>query len=205
MPVNEHRLRDQLLGLDNCPHCGVAHPLCVKVWGQSHANERTDGGQRVFWGVYRCTACGGLLTAKCSPDTVSPPKVERVFPEIWDPSDTIPDKARNYLLQAARTVSSPDASVVMAASSIDAMLKQQGLAKGSLYDRIETAVEQGLITKSMAEWVHRVRLDANNPRHADENSPHMSKEDAERALEFARAFAEILYVLPGRMPKEEAT
>ncbi|WP_369126389.1 DUF4145 domain-containing protein [Roseovarius nitratireducens] len=94
----------------------------------------------------------------------------------------------------------PDASVVMSASSIDAMLKDHGLENGSLYTRIDEAVTQGLITQKMADWAHRVRLDSNNPRHADTTTPHMADEDAKRAFDYAKALTEYLYLLPSRMP-----
>jgi len=84
------------------------------------------------------------------------------------------------------------------------MLKDNGLRDGSLYTRIGEAVTAGILTNRMAEWAHRVRLDANNTRHADEDIPHMSREDAQRAFEFAEALGDFLYVLPSKMPPEES-
>lgn len=112
----------------------------------------------------------------------------------------VPESVRKFLIQAHRTQASPDASVVMSASSIDAMLKHHGLSEGSLYKRISDAVQSGILTKTMAEWAHRVRLDANNPRHADPTTPHLTVEDAKRAFEFAEALTEYLFILPSRMP-----
>jgi hypothetical protein len=89
---------------------------------------------------------------------------------------------------------------MVANSGIDAMLEEKSLREGSLYQRIDKAVEAGLITKSMADWAHRVRLDANDIRHADETSADMTWDDAARAFGFAEALAEILYVPPSRMP-----
>lgn len=86
------------------------------------------------------------------------------------------------------------------------MLKDHGVGKdkGSLFQRIDHAVAEGILTHGMAEWAHRVRLDANKPRHADDDDPHMDGEDAERAFEFAKTIAEILYVIPSRMPSEKS-
>ena len=80
------------------------------------------------------------------------------------------------------------------------MLKDHGLEQGNLYSRIDKAVEKGIITKKMADWAHRVRLDSNNPRHADSDNPHMSPEEARRAFDYADALTEYLYLLPSRMP-----
>ncbi len=76
------------------------------------------------------------------------------------------------------------------------MLKGRGYDKGNHYVRIEKAVADGLLTKEMGDWAHEVRLGSNNPRHADDETPHMTPEEAERLIEFATMLGKILYVLP---------
>jgi hypothetical protein len=120
------------------------------------------------------------------------------------PGQSIPETAKKYLNQAQDTLSSPDASVVMSASAIDALLKSKGLMEGSLYKRIDRAVNDGLLTKDMSEWAHLVRLNSNQPRHADVESPHLTEKDARLSLDFAKALAEILFALPSKMPKNQA-
>jgi len=88
---------------------------------------------------------------------------------------------------------------MLAASCVDAMLKEKGLKDGSLYERIEQAATQHLITDDMAEWAHDIRLDANDERHSDEKSEMPSNLDAKRVVEFAEALGEILFVLPSRV------
>jgi len=133
--------------------------------------------------------------------TVANAELFEVFPKTWNPDDAIPDNARHYLQQANETLGSPDASVVMSASAIDAMLKYKGLSKGSLHQRIQDGVKNGMLTNDMAAWAHLVRLNSNNPRHADIEKPHMTYEDALMSLDFAKALAEVLFVLPSRMPE----
>ena len=149
--------------------------------------------------MYYCTSCGGGLLAKGATEKAGSPVLE-LYPGVWEPDSDVPDRARRYLYQASKTLSSPDASVLMSASSIDAMLKEQGLKEGSLFKRIDQAVERGILTSGMARWAHQTRIDANNPRHADDDTPQLSETDAARAFDFAKAIAEILYVLPKRMP-----
>lgn len=154
-----------------------------------------------MWAVYRCTTCGHLITAKGRPgEHAGNAFIEACYPAVWSPHSSLPVAAATYLLQARNTLANADASVLMSSAAIDAMLKDQKLRDGSLHKRIEEAVEQGILTKTMAAWAHRVRLDANQPRHADENVPHMTREDAERAFEFADALGTFLYVLPSKMP-----
>jgi hypothetical protein len=93
---------------------------------------------------------------------------------------------------------------MLTASSVDAMLKEKGYKTGSLYARIEHAVKDHLITQEMAEWAHEVRLDANDERHADASSSLPGEPDALRAIEFAQALAEFLFVLPARIARGRA-
>tara|TARA_R110002096_G_scaffold10277_2_gene39877 strand:+ start:2526 stop:2828 length:303 start_codon:yes stop_codon:yes gene_type:complete len=90
---------------------------------------------------------------------------------------------------------------MLAGSAVDAMLKEKNLTEGSLYKRIDEAVDSGVITADMAEWAHEVRLGSNRPRHADEESPHTSPEEAKRSVEFATTLGHVLFVLPERIKR----
>lgn len=85
---------------------------------------------------------------------------------------------------------------MLAGSAVDALLKGRGYEKGSHYSRIEKAIGDGLLTKEMGEWAHEVRLGSNNPRHADDETPHVTIDETERLIEFATMLGKILYVLP---------
>ncbi len=93
------------------------------------------------------------------------------------------------------------AAAVMAASAVDTMLKEKGYTEGTLNARIDKAVENHLLTEDMGEWAHSVRLEANRPRHADEEDPHVTEDEGKQTVEFARALAEFLFVLPARVQK----
>jgi len=84
---------------------------------------------------------------------------------------------------------------------VDAMLKAKGLTAGSLYERIDQAAKDQLITADMSKWAHQVRLDANDQRHSDAAAPFPSNDDARRCLDFALALAEVMFVLPARVTR----
>lgn len=90
---------------------------------------------------------------------------------------------------------------MLAASAVDAMLKTKELKTGSLYSRIDQASATGLITQDMAKWAHEVRLDANDERHADDEAVLLMAEDAKRAVDFALALGQLLFVLPARVKR----
>jgi hypothetical protein len=113
----------------------------------------------------------------------------------------IPKPAQTYLQQAFDTLNSPDAAAVMAGSSVDAMLKYFELKDGSVYSRIDQAVEQHILTAAMGEWAHEVRLGSNRPRHADEENPHVSSKEARQSVEFAEMLGHFLFVLSSRVKR----
>ena len=127
--------------------------------------------------------------------------IETLYPSVRIAAAEIPDPARRYLQQAMETLHAPDAAAVMAGSAVDAMLKHFNLIDGSVYNRIDEAVSQHILTASMGEWAHEVRLGSNRPRHSDAENPHVSPQQAQQSVEFAEALAHFLFVLSSRVNK----
>lgn len=163
--------------------------------------------------AFQCMSCGNAVSALVYVDAryshdnsyikerVSA-KIDTVYiilPAIVEIDDSIPEKSRNYLKQATDSLHAPDGAIMLAAASVDAMLKEKGLEKGSLYERIEQAVQQQILTKDMGEWAHAVRLESNKPRHADKDDPHATRDQSQQVIDFARALGEFLFVLPSRI------
>jgi len=93
----------------------------------------------------------------------------------------------------------PAGAIMLAASAVNAMLKEKGYKDGSLNSRIDQAAERHDITEDMARWAHEVRLDANEQRHSDEEADLPSGEDAQHSVDFAMALGEFMFVLPSRV------
>ena len=185
------------LELDRCPYCNVDQPSLHQVAGTFDTSDNASNHQR-FWKPYRCLRCGGVVLASSLQDGGD---VVEIYPTSKAVSDEIPEPAKSYLRQAVDSIHAPAGSVMLAASSIDAMLKSKSYREGSLYSRIDLAAKNHLITQEMALWAHNVRLDANEQRHADPESPLPSPDDARRSIDFAVAFAEFLFVLPSKVSK----
>ncbi|WP_169625150.1 DUF4145 domain-containing protein [Pacificispira spongiicola] len=124
-----------------------------------------------------------------------------LFPSPKTAHEDIPAVARQFLQQSYETLHAPDAAAVMAGSAVDAMLKEKGYRDGSLYIRIDQAVADHLLTEAMGEWAHEVRLGSNRPRHADEDRPHVSHDEAVQSVEFAEALANFLFVLIAKIER----
>lgn len=183
------------LEMNRCPHCNVDTPSLNYVW---QAEPSSFDHVKRFWRLYICSRCAGLVSATA---WGWDQEVERTYPSSHDVSEDVPGRAREYLNQALNSLSSPAGAVMLAASAVDAMLKAKGLSSGSLYARIDQAVASHIITSQMAEWAHDVRLDANDQRHADEEVPLPSAEQARKCVDFATAFGQFLFVLPARVER----
>lgn len=196
------RFGAQLQGVGRCPHCSTANPTLMKKWQADHPLPRADGGQTSIWAVFACTTCGQALLAKGIDGASSHnATIDRVIPEPKSAHEDIPEPARTFLQQAYETMHAPDAAAVMAGSAVDAMLKAHELTEGSVYNRIDQARDQHILTEGMADWAHEVRLGANRPRHADVERPHVTPEEAKQSVEFAEALGYFLFVLTRRIAR----
>ncbi|MHA6731764.1 DUF4145 domain-containing protein [Devosia sp. A369] len=124
-----------------------------------------------------------------------------IWPSAKEAHEDIPEPARTFLQQAFETLHAPDAAAVMAGSAVDGMLKAKGLIKGSLYDRIDKALGENILTKGMADWAHSVRLGSNRPRHADADNPLITPNEAKQSVEFAEALGSFLFVLTAKIDR----
>lgn len=185
------------LKLKRCPHCSVDNPNLVAAVAEFQT--MADNGTNLRkWIAYRCVRCGGVVIANCFPQDRT---VIDIYPEPPSVSEILPSKVKTYLQQAIDSVFAPSGSVMLCASAVDAMLKEKGLTDGNLYNRINKASENGLMTKEMATWAHQVRLDANDQRHSDTEATLPSVDDAKQSIEFAQTLAEFLFVLPSKVTR----
>lgn len=206
-----------ILQLDRCPYCGIAKPHLTQH-GTFDTHDHENRNLRM-WSYYVCKTCGGVVMTM-APYIARPPSdglkpglipaavktllqgdIVETWPSIEMLPDELPQRAKEYLGQAMETVNAPVPSIIAASAAVDAMFKAKGLKDGSLYKRIEEAAAQHLITPEMSAWAHEVRLNANDQRHADEEAPLPSREDARKCILFAKALAEFLFVLPARVDR----
>lgn len=160
------------------------------------------------WATFACSSCHQVTLAKglaflanMQGSSIGGPRdtVDELYPSVQSVDDALPGSAKTFLEQATATLHAPDAAAVMAASSVDSMLKAKGFTEGSLYKRIDSAVKDHVLTEAMGSWAHAVRLEANSVRHADEERPHLTAEEAKRVVDFAWALGDFLFVLTARV------
>jgi hypothetical protein len=192
------------LYLPRCPHCEIALPnLYRDVAAETNNSSQTN---RRFWVTYSCQSCGGMTLTVSRWDNSFKRfgNIVQMWPSPRTVHDSIPERARAFLEQAIASIHAPAGAVMLTASSVDSMLKEKGLKTGTLYKRIDQASAEHLITAEMAEWAHEVRLEANDQRHADEEAALPNEADAQKAVDFALALAQFLFVLPSRVAQGRA-
>ena len=182
------------LDLNRCPHCNVDKPTLAYLAQQQTVDFSGAVGR--WWRFYRCNRCGGVVTAAAR---AADGDVTEIYPVMVDIDGAIPDRAREYLNQAINSLSAPSGAVMLAASAVDAMLKAKNMKIGNLYSRIDKAAKDHLITNEMASWAHKIRLDANDERHSDEDAAMPDVNDAKRCVDFALALAQFMFVLPAKV------
>ena len=194
------QITGNVLQIEQCPRCGVVNPATVQihVYAEAHAIQRGA----FQWFTFACRACGGPIVVQTLNGNLGILGIDPK-PRPDEAAVELPERARAYLREAVRAArgGAPTASVMACASSVDAMLKAKEYREGTLYTRIGKAADDRVITPEMAKWAHQVRLEANDQRHADENAPLPTKEDAERCIEFAETLGELLFVLPAKVTR----
>ncbi|MCG8641443.1 MAG: DUF4145 domain-containing protein [Desulfobacterales bacterium] len=189
------KLMEQL-DLDRCPHCGVDRPT-ISILG-NYQTQNFDKSVIRHWATYSCKRCGGAIVASAKQMNYD---VTDIFPKSPEVDPSVPPKAQSYLTQAINSKSAPAGAVMLTASAVDAMLKAKSYTEGGVYQRIEAAVNDHLITPEMAQWAHEVRLEDNGREDADEAAALPSAEDAEKVIDFALALADFLFVLPAKIQR----
>lgn len=187
---------EDYLKLERCPHCSVHMPTLKR-----EASFGTMSDSWWIWGVYVCQGCKYPVLAGGERLTQGVIRAAVLIPKPSGIDEAVPESARRYLQQASDALHTPDGATMLAASAVDALLKAKKFTKGTLNERIRQAAADHVITEDMAAWAHHVRLEANNPRHADAVRPHATQKEAEQTLEFALALAQFLFVLPARVAR----
>jgi len=204
-------LDEELYGIKRCPQCGIAHPL-IRLLGPitfHYVTEQYYPHRAYYYFTGRCSHCGhvilfnGYQNADGNGREQKPEhlQIERSYPDLDSAAEELPEKAQKFLQQALESRHAPDGALMLAASAIDAMLKDKGYRDGTLFARIGKSSEDGVLTEQMAKWAHAIRLSANEPRHADDEFDGATQDDADQILAFTKALGEYLYVLPAKVER----
>lgn len=100
---------------------------------------------------------------------------------------------------ACRSVGLNRSAVMMARAVIEASAKQHGVKSGSLFDKIDRLVQDGLIRGLLGDAAHEVRIAGNDMAHGDFATTQVSGDDADEILALMEDFLSELFQLPRRI------
>ncbi len=128
----------------------------------------------------------------------------RIYPELRLPDDSphYPEKIRAVFTELQEDVQSGRTApriIVGCRSVLEVALRALGYEKGNLLSRIELARQDGILTESMKNWAHRIRMEGNEAVHELEASDVQAKE----FVAFLRLFLEVAFVLPERIKEQQ--
>lgn len=128
------KIKNGLLEIMRCPHCNIFQPNMESKWTSS-AYFAEDYNTMVMWEIYECTNCFSPTAIKLASMNGTYEIIE-YFPKVQSLHLSIPESSSHFLIQAMESVNTPEASVLLSCSAIDAMFKALGYKEGSLYSRI---------------------------------------------------------------------
>jgi hypothetical protein len=193
----------------------------IQMSGMPVAKRKGSEITRAY-GVSVCPNCNGpiLIWFECAFEALQrvkqstndwtwryagqPPKILGVYPEGEKPDDSphYPDALRRVFVELQEDIRAGRTApriVVGCRSVLEVALKSLGYeGRQTLFERINKAREDGLLTESMREWAHRIRLDGNEAAH----ELNATDDEAREFVDFLRLFMEVAFVLPTRIPKK---
>jgi hypothetical protein len=144
--------------------------------------------------ILRAVGGDGRLVA------VAPPQAKPGGPDGLPPA-----VLRTYLQgRSALERGELDASGAMFRKSIDiaTSMMDQALASKKLVARIDALAASGLLTSTLKEWAHQIRLDGNDAVH-DEDEP--TRQGAEQLASFTEMFLIYTFTMPHAIATKRAT
>lgn len=205
----------QQLPLDKCPWCKIARPTLTAVKVEDPIELRPMPGvtNSLFWATYRCSSCLNMILAhfisRRARNAPAGPLMSNFINQgslCYFPADdtklddAIPPTIASLVAEAIDIVNAPRACVVSCGTAVDAMLMEKDVTKGSLFERINAAAANHIITADMANWAHHIRLERNDGTHRPLD-PAPTGEEAQLCIDFTLALADILFVLPARVTR----
>lgn len=128
----------------------------------------------------------------------------KVYPELNEPDDSphFPQELRAIFVELQEDIQLQRTAtriVVGCRSVLEVALRALGYKDGNLLSRINNARTDGLLTESMKNWSHRIRINGNEAVHELQ----ATDEEAREFVAFLKLFLEIAFVLPERIREQQ--
>jgi len=123
--------------------------------------------------------------AKASRDPAYPEELREIFAEAQE--DLLLNRSSARIVATCRSV-------------LDVATKKLNGKGKDLLNRIDNLREEGILTQSLSEWAHTVRINGNEAIH----ELTATKQEAAEIIEFIKMFLDVAFVLPTRIAERRA-
>lgn len=204
--------------LDPCPHCDTKATYTAFYDPRENVRELKEG--RLYHVLVYCDnkKCGRvtlLIYKGVTKTTTRGRKYEYVDTELVDqypkrtpkPHKSIPRQVADDYVDAITCfdIGAWKASVVMCRRALQGSMIEKGAKKDKLWEQIDELYEQEIITKSIKDWAHEIRLTGNIGAHPDKDGlEDVTKEDAKELIDFMEEYLNYVYVMPSKVAAKRA-
>jgi hypothetical protein len=179
-----------------CPFCLESGNFTI----EHHAEKRKANSKKVLnFDTLRCGNCVGYVLALWSGNQAF--HAFKVMP--WplsspEPPAHWPEAVARCWVQAHRGAEREDwdSAVVMARSSMQGALREQGANGKNLRQEIDDLASRGILPPHMKEWAHELRAIGNESAHPLPHETKAEAEDVRDVIEFLDFLLQYLYDLP---------
>lgn len=188
-----------------CPFCNE-RGSCTPVYQAE--KRKPNSGKTLHFDTLKCANCAGYVLVLWSAGEYATSLTGlydyRVLPwplRLDDFPDYWPPEVGRYCLQAHRSIKDEnwDAAAMMARSSLQVALRDQGATGSNLKQEIDDLAFKGVLPPIMKEWAHEVRELANDSAHPEPGQPATDPKDARDLIQFLDFLLEVTYGLPHRI------
>ena len=185
---------------DTCPYCRTSEVALTVTHSynrprsqppyETYALMSCGFCARAALGVFQGPDLGNLVNSRFLVD---------IFPTLdVTPPKHLPAQVESRYMEAVKIMGgAPESAGMMFRKTLDVALKLiRPEDRGNLKQRIDKAAEVDAITKDLAKWAHRIRLDGNDAAHAD--NP-ISSDDLKDLHRFTELVLLYLFSLPGML------
>lgn len=190
-----------------CPHC-LRDAVFTQVTSACVESGRPSTGTARWVSGLQCQGCLSyiLATVVYDPNRLKSPSILRYethYP-LGKPNETLgpgipPDVATDFV-EAIRcqSVEAYRACVVMCRRAVQTSVIEKNAQGNTLVKQIEDLAAKGIITASLKDVAHEIRLTGNAGAHVD-GLEDVKEEDASAIVEFTRQYLDYVYVMPERL------
>jgi hypothetical protein len=195
----------------DCPHCSFRsyfRPVTSAYTEQDGANQQR------FWicNAAQCESCKGfvLVVGWKMLQGHQPWRLHDVYP-LGKPNDAVASEVPKLIAADFREalrcewIKSYKAAVTMCRRALQASCVELKAKDASLRDQIDELASNRIITDSLKEMAHEVRLTGNDGAHPGKDGLNdVTDNDARDMIEFSREFFHHVFVVPAKLKARQA-